>query len=167
MQYVRTVIAKTTTPSHISSVPGQYGDRSAGTMKADEWRTSFTIHVPIALVILWGEGSEHSSEMVASRARNLLEHTMMLVAATILASKRTMTVDRINACDAFLKTYVQDLKKLFPQAEYRPNHHVCLHVPQFLKLFGPIHSWWAFPFERLNGQLQRMPKNHISGMSLS
>jgi hypothetical protein len=34
-----------------------------------------------------------------------------------------------------------------------------LHIPEFLLLFGPVHSWWTFPFERMIGSIQRMPSN--------
>ena len=40
---------------------------------------------------------------------------------------------------------------------------MALHLDEFLLLFGPIHSWWTFPFERMIGALQRMPHNFILG----
>ena len=38
-----------------------------------------------------------------------------------------------------------------------------LHIYDFLRLFGPVHSWWCFPFEWLIGQLQWLPTNHRFG----
>ena len=26
---------------------------------------------------------------------------------------------------------------------------MALHLPDYLLLYGPVHSWWTFPFERL------------------
>jgi hypothetical protein len=40
---------------------------------------------------------------------------------------------------------------------------MALHVWDYLQLFGPVRSWWCFPYERLIGQLQRLPSNHIFG----
>ncbi|KAI9464872.1 hypothetical protein HD554DRAFT_2026214, partial [Boletus coccyginus] len=44
-----------------------------------------------------------------------------------------------------------------------PNHHASFHIYDYLVLFGPVHSWWTFPFEQLIGVLQRLPNNHKSG----
>lgn len=36
---------------------------------------------------------------------------------------------------------------------------MAFHIKDYLVLFGPVHAWWTFPFERLIGMLQRMPNN--------
>ncbi|KAF8547083.1 hypothetical protein OG21DRAFT_1425498 [Imleria badia] len=59
--------------------------------------------------------------------------------------------------------YLGALKRIHPGFNSRPNHHAAIHISDFLNLFGPVHSWWAFPFERLIGILQCLPKNHKSG----
>ncbi|KAI0710497.1 hypothetical protein C8Q76DRAFT_592296, partial [Earliella scabrosa] len=43
--------------------------------------------------------------------------------------------------------------------KFVPNHHLSLHLWQCLLLFGPVHAWWAFPFERYNGLLQNLNTN--------
>jgi hypothetical protein len=40
---------------------------------------------------------------------------------------------------------------------------MAFHLYDFLLLFGAVRSWWMFPFERLIGHLQRIPKNHQEG----
>ena len=37
------------------------------------------------------------------------------------------------------------------------------HIYDYLKLFGPVQSWWCFPFECLIGHLQRLPLNDKFG----
>ncbi|KAG6913412.1 hypothetical protein DXG01_007033 [Tephrocybe rancida] len=37
---------------------------------------------------------------------------------------------------------------------------MAFHIPEFLAKYGPAHGWWAFPFERAIGQLQRMSTNY-------
>ncbi|OSD02717.1 hypothetical protein PYCCODRAFT_1444830 [Trametes coccinea BRFM310] len=44
--------------------------------------------------------------------------------------------------------------------ELVPNHHLSLHLAACLLLFGPVHGWWAFPFERFNGILERLSTNN-------
>ncbi|KAH8795253.1 hypothetical protein DL96DRAFT_1480833 [Flagelloscypha sp. PMI_526] len=45
----------------------------------------------------------------------------------------------------------------------RPNIHISFHLADFLLLFGPLFHWWAFPFERLIGTIQRINTNHQIG----
>jgi hypothetical protein len=40
---------------------------------------------------------------------------------------------------------------------------MALHLAEYLRLYGPVHSWWTFPFERLIGMLQRIPNNFQNG----
>ena len=51
--------------------------------------------------------------------------------------------------------YLNILKELYPNLALRPNHHAALHIGQFLLLFGPMHGWWMFVFERVIGMLQK------------
>jgi hypothetical protein len=163
MQRIKDVIRDTATPSWLNSVPFNFGDAAAGSLKADEWRTLFTVYLPIALVSLWGEGSEHPSARVAGKLRDILDHTMSLVSAITLACMRTVTKDRADAYRDYVATWVHDLRRLHPHIDDRTNNHMAFHIYDFLLLFGPVHSWWCFPFERLIGQLQRLPNNHKFG----
>jgi hypothetical protein len=155
MQRIRDVIKQTATPSWINSVPYNFGDAAAGPLKADEWRTMSTIYLPLALISLWGENT--------SPFRRILDHTMALVSAIILACSRTTTEARAVAFRIYVATYIRDLQNLHPEATHRTNQHMAMHIYDFLQLFGPVHSWWCFPFERLIGQLQRMLSNHKFG----
>ena len=59
--------------------------------------------------------------------------------------------------------YMEGLRAKFKNVKPRPNQHVAFHIYDFLLLFGPVVSWWSFPFERIIGELQRMPSNHKIG----
>jgi hypothetical protein len=136
---------------------------TAGTLKADEWRTFATVYLPLALVSVWGEGTTHASPDYANELRRVLDHTMTLFAAVRLACLRTMTLNRRNAYQGLITQYVRDLREVHPKEQPRPNHHMAQHIPYFLTLFGPVRSWWCFPFERLIGLLQQIPSNHKLG----
>jgi hypothetical protein len=164
---IRDVIRDASVPTWLGSVPSDFGDASAGTLKADEWRSLITVYLPIALVSLWGAGTSHASDELSVRLRSVLDHTMELVCAVYLACARTMTARRANAYCSYISGYVGKLKEIHPTFALRPNHHASFHLYDFLLLFGPAHSWWCFPFERLIGILQRLPVNHKFGQSLS
>jgi hypothetical protein len=163
LERIREVIKDMDTPSWLQSVPFNFGKAAAGSLKADEWRTVTTIHIPVALVSLWGEGTEHPSETVRSNLRTALNHTMSLVCAVSLACKRTMSAFRMNAYRMHIISWLSKLREIHPDARVSTNWHSAVHIYDFLLLFGPVRSWWCFPFERLIGQLQRLPHNHTFG----
>ncbi|KAE9382676.1 hypothetical protein BT96DRAFT_772727, partial [Gymnopus androsaceus JB14] len=56
-----------------------------------------------------------------------------------------------------ISTWVDNLQTLFPhtcQGKTCPNVHAAGHIYDFLLLFGPVMSWWCFPFEHMIGALQ-------------
>jgi hypothetical protein len=163
MQRIKDVIRDTVTPSWLSTVPRNYGEAKAGTVKADEWRTLYTVYLPIALVSVWGEGSSHPSPEIGRKLREILDHTMSLTSAITISCMRTMTRARATTYRLHVATWLRDLKGLHPHTTLRTNNHMAIHIYDFLLLFGPIRSWWCFPFERLIGQLQRLPNNHRFG----
>lgn len=164
MNRIRDVIRDTDTPSWLSSVPYNFGHAAAGSLKADEWRTMAIVYLPIALVSMWGEGTTHATPAIASSFREGLDHTMDLVSAMSLVGMRTMTERRMSAYRRYITSWVRRLPELHPGIKGRVNNHMAIHIYDFLQLFGPVRSWWCFPFERLVGQLQRIPTNHKFGM---
>ncbi|KAJ7212401.1 hypothetical protein B0H12DRAFT_972004, partial [Mycena haematopus] len=82
IKFIQRVIAKTSTPAWINSVPKNYGESNAGTIKADEWRILATIYLPIALILLWGDcDGEPAEGSEASRLLGMLDHSMALFQA--------------------------------------------------------------------------------------
>lgn len=163
MDHIRSVIDEMDVPSWIPSVPFNFGKAAAGTLKADEWRTMTTVYLPVALISAWGEGSTHPSANASQKFRRSLDHTMYLVVAILTACKRTMTRARMETYRSNMTSWVNDLSVLYPDIKPRVNGHMALHIYDFMELFGPVHSWWCFPFERLIGQIQRQPSNHKFG----
>ena len=88
---------------------------------------------------------------------------MLLVAAVRLALCTVTDKAIVERYLENIKDYVHDLQQIYPEAPLVPNYHMAFHIYDFLELFGPVHSWWSFPFERLIGQLQRVPTNHKFG----
>ena len=166
IQHLQNILEKTIVPSWISKPPAKFGEASAGSLTADEWRTMALVYLPLALVPLWGQGSQRPSPDIAEKYQHVLNHTMDLLAAVHLAGLHVVTPNRVAAYQEHMTNYVHNLPKLHPTIGLRPNYHMALHIPHFLQLFGPVKSWWCFPFERLVGILQRLPTNHKFGRSL-
>ncbi|KAJ7660942.1 hypothetical protein DFH06DRAFT_988705, partial [Mycena polygramma] len=162
MGLVGRVIAQTVTPGWVGSVPHNYGDSNAGTIKAAEWRVLATIYLPIALILIWGD---HDPSTQPQRLLQMLDHSMALFTAVILVCRYTMTRERASKYRNLLKFWVDGLPDLHPHTRshaMRPNVHMAFHIYDFLILFGPVISWWTFPFERVIGFLERINTNsHI------
>jgi hypothetical protein len=89
---------------------------------------------------------------------------MALFSAVRLVCMRIMTRSRMMSYRDYMATYIRDLREIHPHIlEHRTIHHMSLHIYDFLELFGPVRSWWCFPFERLIGMLQRQLHNHKFG----
>ncbi|KAF9555250.1 hypothetical protein CPC08DRAFT_611241, partial [Agrocybe pediades] len=162
LRYVQHVIKTTETPSWIQSVPSNYGEASAGIIKAGEWRILSTIYIPLALVTLW---ADHKTPNQPHFLR-ILDHSMALFEAVTLMVRTTMTQSRAHRYRLLLRSWANDLHDTHPHTtshNKRPNVHVAFHIYDFLLLYGPVMSWWTFPFERLIGVLQRINTNDKVG----
>lgn len=148
-------------PSWMTSVPHNLGNASHGKLKADQWRTLGTIHLPLSLIRIWSSVNPTNPRSI--RCLKILEITISLISAVILATSRTSSVDHADSYLQHMLAYMEGIKELFPEYKFHPNHHMALHLHEFILLFGPVHSWWTFPFERMIGALQRMPHNYKIG----
>jgi hypothetical protein len=158
-------IEQMVTPSWLTSVPANLGQPSHGKLKSDQWRTLGTTYLPITLIRLWDQLNEDNDSRSADR-KKLLSVTLSLVSAVIIASSRTTSSEKADLYLTHMQKYLSGLRELFPHYNFRPNHHMALHLSECIKLYGPVHAWWTFPFERLIGLLQRIPTNFQNGKLL-
>ncbi|KAF8200492.1 hypothetical protein K438DRAFT_2110620, partial [Mycena galopus ATCC 62051] len=109
IKFIQRVIAQTATPSWINTVPHNYGESNAGTIKADEWRTLSTLYLPLAPVLLWLDRpeDEHSARLLG-----MLDHSMALFQAVILVCRCTMTAVRATTYRSFLKNGSKDFTSI-------------------------------------------------------
>ena len=161
MKALRTDIRDFVTPSWLTSIPMNLGEPSHGKLKADQWRTLGTVYLPVSLVRLWVP--PHRDNPQQAGRQKLLSLTLSLVSAINIASLRTTSRDKANLYTRYMTEYLEGLRNLMPDYQFRPNHHMALHLSEYLLLYGPVHGWWTFPFERLIGLLQDIPNNFKNG----
>lgn len=146
-------MARTTLPSWVARAPHNLGSPGHGKLKADQWRTACLINLTITLCRLWG--SDGASERDAALLRNYLS----LVTAVRWATTRSTSDQHAEIVEKHLIYYTRSTLQIFGPRALVYNNHASLHVPECLRTFGPTHGWWAFPFERYNGILQRFKTN--------
>jgi hypothetical protein len=145
------------TPSWLTSAPPDLGSANHGKLKADQWRAVGTTYLPVSLIRLWAR-SKHG-DMRSRRCKDILGVTMSLVSAIIIASSPETTHLHAELYLQHMTAYIEGIKILFPDYKFLSNHHMALHLPEYLIRYGPVHGWWTFPFERLIGMLQRTSTN--------
>lgn len=150
-------IQTTTIPSWLGRLPPKMFRGTLGNPKADQWRNACTIFLPIALIKAW------SREEATPNERLMLDNFMNLVMVVDAASRRSLSKESIHQIKRHLDAYLVALPGLFPYDNLKPNHHASLHIPEGLSRFGPMHGWWTYPFERLNGLLQQFRTNNRFG----
>ncbi|KAI9068777.1 hypothetical protein FKP32DRAFT_1560994 [Trametes sanguinea] len=153
LKQVREDITSIQLPTWMEKPPSNFGSAAHGKLKADAWRTVCSVHLIITLVRLWGSSTSTPAE------RAVLENFVQLIVAVDVATRRAMSDSRAALYDECMESYLGGLLALFKHPLV-PNHHLSLHLRQCLELFGPVHGWWAYPFERYNGLLQRMNTNY-------
>ena len=161
LQSIRADIKDMVTPSWLPSIPANLGEPSHGKLKADQWRTLGTTYLPSSLIRLWHKVEADDERSV--RCNKMLLTTLSLVSAILIASSRTMSCEKADLYLYYMKEYLNGIRDLIPDYQFRPNHHMALHLWEYLRLYGPVQGWWAFPFERLIGLLQRTPTNFKNG----
>jgi len=151
------------TLSWMTSVPSDLGDAAHGKLKADQWRALGTTYLPLSLIRLWGVANNNS--LRSRRCQDILNITISLLSAVTIASSHSMSPALANSYLQHMQAYFAGLKTLFPEYGFHPNHHLALHLHHYLLLFGPVHAWWTFPFERMIGMLQHMQTSGKIGIS--
>jgi hypothetical protein len=159
MREIRQDIEAMLAPSWTSSIPSNLGSPSHGKLKADQWRMLGTIYLPASLIRIWGSLDTGTPKNLLKR--RLLLSTMSLLSAIGIATAHTTSASRADLYLFHLQAYIDSIKELFPSYKFRPNHHMAFHIYDYLLMYGPVHSWWCFPFERMIGMLQRIPNNGI------
>ncbi|EGG02555.1 uncharacterized protein MELLADRAFT_91315 [Melampsora larici-populina 98AG31] len=139
------------------------GKASFGKLKADEWRTLMTLQLPLILVPMWSS-TTHDTQFNSS----LLKNFAHLVSLTNLALKRSMTSQRIEQFQNHTRCYLESSLVLFPHCSLATNHHIVSHLAECLKKFGPVRSWWSYPFERLMRRvLLSNHNNHVGELEIT
>lgn len=150
-------IAAMVKPSWVAKPP----TNESGKRKAAEWRLLGTTYLPASLVRLWSQHEEGNEE--SELRRKLLLITMSLVSAIIIVSSRETSDAHAREYLRYMTDYMKGVRELFPEYKFLPNHHMAMHIHEFLLRYGPVHGWWTFPYERLIGKLERIPSNYRPG----
>src|ERR1700678_1335643 len=157
-------IKGTNRPEYCQEPPLNLGSPGHGKLKADPWKTCIEFDIPVSVAQLWSRETclGQDRDVVAHRDKVFQSIMHLAVAVRWGASYRT-SEHHSQMFDENMVAYLWLLLELYPNIQFRPNHHVALHIGPLLTQFGPVHSWWMFPFERVIGILQKVNTNSKMG----
>ncbi|KAI0351849.1 hypothetical protein OH77DRAFT_1498274 [Trametes cingulata] len=142
-------------PSWVNAPPLAFGTKQHGKLSADQWRSLCVINLPVTLIRTWS--------FQEKRRVKMLENFLEVVEAVETFGLLEIDDDQIARAEQLMQRYLEGVKELYKGAKIQPNHHLALHIGVFLRLFGPVHSWRSFVFERFNYYLQTLNTNMTFG----
>jgi hypothetical protein len=148
-------IAGTIRPSWHTPPPSNFGTRSHGKLKADQWKSTIQFDLPVSVVQLWYKSD--------SRHQKMADSTVELSTALDWGTSNRTSKEHSGKFTSHIREYLTSTTELFPKKRLKPNHYAALRLGEFLQRFGPVHGWWMFPFERLIGVLQQINTNNKRG----
>ena len=128
-------------PSDIGRIPAKIaiGNDGFSNLTADQWKTFIMIY---STTVLW--------DMLDDNDRKILGY---FVRACNLLVARIITEDDLKEAQERLKDMAYLIECVYGPEFITSNIHLALHIPDCCRDYGPIYSFWLFPFERLNGYI--------------
>jgi len=87
---------------------------------------------------------------------------MLFQDACHLLLQPTISALQLSIADSKLYEFCTAYKALYGKEKCTPNMHMHMHLCKSIQNYGPVTSFWCFPFERFNGILGSFQKNWIS-----
>ena len=91
-----------------------------------------------------------------------LECWRHFVLACRLLLQRKITPEQLILADSLLMKFCGRTECMYGPSVITPKMHLHAHLKQCIADYGPLHEFWAFPFERYNGLLGNLPTNKKS-----
>jgi len=160
---IQTELRSIERPSWHRGPPKNLGEAEHGKLKAEQWRSAIEFDLPVTLAKLWGTDHTKPGDENGKRRQKLAHSTMLLAMAIRWGTSHVTSTHHTQQYLIYMKAYLECIRDVFPSHSFRPNHHSCLHLHEFLLRYGPMHGWWMFPFERIIGALQKTNTNYKIG----
>ena len=83
-------------------------------------------------------------------------HYVLLVTALHILLQESISVQQAEAAEMMLKDFVSLLPELYGEQNCTANAHMLLHLPMYVRLWGPLWTHSTFAFESKNGHLKKL-----------
>lgn len=142
---VEQIVSKIKSPHDVGRLPLKISSSFSG-FTADQWRNWVNIYSVVSL-----KSIIHPDH---------LRCWLLFVRACNMLCTRIITTDAINAAHCYLVEFCRQYTCLYGEENCTPNMHLHLHLKECLLDYGPVQSFWCFPFERFNGVMGKYHTNN-------
>ena len=144
-----------TLPSWFTRLPSEIGTPQAGSPKAAEWLTLFSVHFVLVLIPKWTWQDSDSP-----RAQTLIKIIANLISILNISLSHSLNHDSIHMLNDLLVLHRQNLLNNWSSSiTPKPTIHFAQHLPEMIKLYGPPSVFATWSGERINQLMTLMPKN--------
>ena len=127
-----------TTPTDIGRIPSKISSGYNG-FTAEQWQNWTTLFSLYSL-----------KDILPFRDYNCWHS---FVKAAYLLCSRKVSLHEIEEADKHLMEFLHSFQTLYGKPMCTINLHLHAHIKDCLLNFGPVHNFWCFAFERMNGIL--------------
>jgi hypothetical protein len=130
-------------PADMGRIPNKIatGEGFSG-FTADQWKTFILIY---AIPLMW--------DLLAEPDRKILGN---FVRACSLLVCRIINYNALNEAHERLLKVALLIEENYGPERITPNLHLCLHIADCCRDYGPLYSFWCYSFERMNGILGKL-----------
>jgi hypothetical protein len=127
-------------PADLGRIPHKIaiGEGFSG-FTADQWRMFIMIY---ATPIMW--------DLLGETDRKIL---LNFVRVCIILTTRILRSNALDEAHSRLLLVARLIEKEYGPEMITPNIHLSLHLTECCRDYGPLHSFWCYSFERMNGVL--------------
>jgi Transposase family tnp2 len=127
-------------PADLGRIPNKIatGEGFSG-FTADQWKTFILVY---ATPLMWNILADYDREILCNFVR-----------ACFLLTSRIIGNNALNEAHSRLLRIALLIEEKYGPEFITPNIHLSLHITDCCRDYGPLHSFWCYSFERMNGIL--------------
>ncbi|OXU32000.1 hypothetical protein TSAR_013768, partial [Trichomalopsis sarcophagae] len=125
-------------PTEITRTPRPVADK----YKANEWK-NFVLYYSIPC-------------LKGIMKTKYIKHWHLFVFGLNLLLKEIISDSDLDLAKAAFEKFVFNVENLYGKEFLKFNVHLLLHIPRFVKNYGALWAWSAFPFENFNGVIKKV-----------
>lgn len=125
-------------PCEITRIPQSIKNK----LKANEWK-SFLLYYSLSCLI-------------DIMPQKYVQHWLLFVYSIYIFSKTKFTDNEFDKAKTALHQFVLNIELFYGKEYMKYNVHMMLHMPDYIKKYGAVWAWSAFPFEHFNGIIAKM-----------
>jgi hypothetical protein len=163
-------------PSHWQGLTRQFFEKGTESPTADDWRIFAEAFGPLCLLELWGLYGVGTKRAYEAQRKIFnpkmdaehLELIMALLEIIHLVFRPTLSETQLARAESRIATFTDLACRLHHGVTGIWNLHWLSHLPEDIRNFGPVYSFWCFASERFNKTLKNIKLNgHIKQVPMT